>query len=72
LIEGKMQSTGLNYFRAKQTKFWTLKPEIATTAKMCARCGFIIWLGDVARLAALRKNAAAKAAKDSSVNQESK
>lgn len=72
LIEGKMQSTGLNYFRAKQTKFWTLKPEIATTAKMCARCGFIIWYGDVARLASLRKKALAKAPKDSPANKESK
>src|ERR1700704_4392712 len=26
LVEGTVHSTGLNYFRPKQAKFWTLKP----------------------------------------------
>ncbi len=61
LLEGRVQSTGLNYFRPKQTKFWILRPgNIATTAKMCARCGSIVWYGDTAKLAALRAKAEMK------------
>jgi excisionase family DNA binding protein len=60
LLEGKVRSTGLNYFRPRQAKFWTLKPaDVATTAKMCARCGAIVWFGDTAKLASLRLDAAA-------------
>jgi excisionase family DNA binding protein len=55
LLEGRVQSTGLLYFRPKGAKFWTLKPgNVSTTARMCARCGAIIWFGDTAKLAALR------------------
>jgi excisionase family DNA binding protein len=74
LLEGRVQSTGLNYFHPKRTKFWTLKPtNIATTAKMCARCGAIIWFGDTARLAELRTNAEAKeAGSKTSVKKEQK
>ena len=58
LLEGRVQSTGLNYFRPKRAKFWTLKPaNIGTTAKMCARCGAILWFGDTTKLAALRADA---------------
>jgi excisionase family DNA binding protein len=64
LLEGHVRSTGLNYFRPKRTKFWTLKPaNIATTAKMCARCGAIIWFGDTVTLAALRADAETKETK---------
>ena len=55
LLPGKVRSTGLNYFAPDKTKFWTLKGSfIDTKAKMCARCGAIVWFGDVAKLAALR------------------
>lgn len=63
LLEGRVQGTGLNYFRPKRAKFWTLKDaSIATTAKMCARCGAIVWFGDTAKLAALRTDTEAKEA----------
>ncbi len=62
LIEGRVQSTGLNYFTPKKTKFWTLKDStIETAARMCAQCGAIVWFGDTAKLAKLR-NSAKKAA----------
>ncbi|MDB6020954.1 MAG: hypothetical protein JWQ04_811 [Pedosphaera sp.] len=61
LLEGRVQSTGLNYFRPAQAKFWTLKPaNIATTAKMCAHCGAIIWFGDTTKLADLRTDSETK------------
>jgi len=55
LIEGQVRSTGLNYFTPKKSKFWTLKDSfVATKAKMCARCGAIVWFGDLVKLTALR------------------
>jgi excisionase family DNA binding protein len=55
LVEGKVRSTGLNYFTPKKSKFWTLKDSfVETKVKMCSRCGAIIWFGDVVKLAALR------------------
>jgi excisionase family DNA binding protein len=55
LIEGKVRSTGLNYFTPQKSKFWTLKDSfVATKAKMCARCGAIVWFGDLVKLATLR------------------
>ncbi len=61
LIEGTVRSTGLNYFSPKKTKFWTLKDSsVATQARMCARCGAIVWFGDTAKLAALRVEARPK------------
>jgi hypothetical protein len=32
---------------------------IQTSAKMCARCGAIIWFGDLEKLTSLQKKAAA-------------
>jgi excisionase family DNA binding protein len=61
LMEGAVRSTGLNYFAPKKTKFWTLKDSsIATNARMCARCGAIVWFGDTAKLASLRVQARSK------------
>lgn len=55
LLEGKVRSTGLNYFAPKKTKFWTLRDSfVDTNAKMCERCGAIIWFGDLVKLAKLR------------------
>lgn len=56
LVEGKVQSTGLNYFRPGKAKFWTLKDAfVGTKAKMCTRCGAIVWFGETEKLASLRK-----------------
>lgn len=55
LVEGRVRSTGLNYFTPKKTKFWTLKEStVETTARMCARCGAIVWFGDTKKLALLQ------------------
>jgi excisionase family DNA binding protein len=65
LIAGTVRSTGLNYFAPKKTKFWTLKDSsVATHARMCARCGAIVWFGDTAKLAALRVQARPKETSD--------
>ena len=57
LLEGHVQSTGRNYFRLKEAKFWTLKEgNIATQARMCGNCGAIFWFGDLPKLKALRKD----------------
>ncbi len=56
LIEGRVQGTGRNYFVPKKTKFWTLKDSnIETRAKMCTRCGVVVWFGDTEKLKALRE-----------------
>ena len=58
-VEGHVQSTGLNYFRLKKTKFWTLKEgNVATQSRMCGNCGVIFWFGDIAKMKALRKDRA--------------
>jgi DNA binding domain, excisionase family len=58
LVEGKVRTTGLNYFTPRKTKFWTLKDSfVQTSAKMCARCGAIIWFGDLEKLTSLQKKA---------------
>ncbi len=55
LVEGRVQSTGLVYFRPKKTKFWTLKDSnIDTHARMCPRCGSVFLFGDLEKLAALK------------------
>jgi excisionase family DNA binding protein len=60
LVEGKVRTTGLNYFTPRKTKFWTLKDSfVQTSARMCARCGAIIWFGDLEKLSSLQKKAAA-------------
>lgn len=63
LVEGRVQSTGLLYFRPKKTKFWTLKDSnIETDARMCPRCGAIAWFGNTTKLKELQdemQNAAA-------------
>jgi excisionase family DNA binding protein len=55
MVEGRVRSTGLNYFVPKQTRFWTLKDSfIETNARMCTRCGAIAMFGDAAKLGTLR------------------
>ena len=73
LLEGKVQSTGLNYFIPQKTKFWTLKDSyVATKARMCARCGAIVWFGDLIKLATLRMESQPKEAKIAPPNTEEK
>jgi excisionase family DNA binding protein len=56
LVEGKVRTTGLNYFTPHKTKFWTLKDSfVQTSAKMCVRCGAITWFGDLEKLTSLQE-----------------
>src|SRR5438270_6915510 len=65
LVAGKVRTTGLNYFTPGKTRFWTLKDSfISTTAKMCARCGTIIWFGDLEKLAKLQERAEVEHSKE--------
>jgi len=55
LVDGRVQGTGLTYFHPAKTKFWTLSDSyLETKARMCARCGTIVWYADTVKLAALR------------------
>jgi hypothetical protein len=66
LAEGKVHGTGLVYFVPRKTKFWTLRDSfIETTARMCARCGAIAWVGDTTKLAKLLVQAQEKEAEES-------
>jgi excisionase family DNA binding protein len=57
LVEGTVQSSGLNYFKPRKTKFWTFKTSnVDTEAWMCARCGCVTWFGDVEKLASLKQS----------------
>jgi excisionase family DNA binding protein len=61
LVEGAVRSTGLNYFVPSRTKFWTLKgSDVKTNAKMCVKCGAIVWFGDAAKLSGLLSRVRAK------------
>jgi excisionase family DNA binding protein len=56
LVRGRVQSTGRIYFYLDETKFWTAKTsDIDTEARMCSRCGAIIWFGDVSKLIQISK-----------------
>ncbi len=69
LVEGRVRTTGLNYFTPVKTKFWTLKDSfVGTRAKMCSRCGAIIWFGDLDKLAKLRAKGSAKADDEKAAN----
>jgi excisionase family DNA binding protein len=62
MVEGRVQSTGLNYFRPKKIKFWTLKDtNIETRGMMCKRCGAILWFGDVTKLNVVKTETGKKA-----------
>ncbi len=55
VVAGRLQSTGLVYFRPGKTKFWTYRDSnVKTTGAMCTRCGGISWFGDTEKLAGLR------------------
>jgi excisionase family DNA binding protein len=65
LVEGKVRGAGLVYFVPKKTKFWTLKDSfVETTARMCTRCGGIVWFGNTTKLSKLRTAPPQKSEKD--------
>lgn len=62
LVEGRVRGTGLVYFVPRKTKFWTLRDSfIETTARMCTRCGGIVWFGDTPKLTNLLDQSQSKA-----------
>ena len=55
LVPGRMQSTGLLYFRPQKTKFWTfLEANVPVQGKMCPQCGAVTLFGDAGKLNKLR------------------
>ena len=63
MVTGKFRSTGLNYFRPKKSKFWTVRDSnIKSMAVMCQKCGAITHFGDSVKLEKLV--ARAKAAEE--------
>jgi len=51
LVDGRILSTGHIYFAPKKTKFLTFRTgSVATTAKVCPRCGYINLYADVEKL----------------------
>jgi predicted nucleic-acid-binding Zn-ribbon protein len=48
---GKVQSTGQIHFRPKNTPFFTLSTnEVDISAEMCVDCGYILLIGNLAKL----------------------
>jgi ribosomal protein S27AE len=55
LLDGKLQTSGLVYFRPTKTKFWTFKDgNVNVRSLMCTRCGGLFCIGDVAKLNSLK------------------
>ncbi len=69
LAEGRIQSTGLIYFRPdhKKTRFWTyLDANVPLQARMCTQCGAISLFGDTDKLQKLQVDKAAAASEGTS------
>ena len=61
LVEGSVQSTGRLYFRPKKTRFFTLREGVVkVNALVCPRCGHIMLIADVKKLARLLKDGASE------------
>jgi len=54
LVAGRVQATGLLYFKPDKTKFWSFEESlISTRAHMCAACGHLQLHADTAKLGRL-------------------
>ena len=54
LVEGKLQGTGLLYFRPRKTRFWVFRESmVPTRARVCAACGYIQLHADTETLSGL-------------------
>ena len=54
LVPGRVQGTGLLYFKPEKTKFWTFEESlISTRAHMCTACGYLQLHADTAKLGRL-------------------
>jgi excisionase family DNA binding protein len=55
VMPGRVQSTGLIYFRPDKTKFWKLTDSnVKTQARMCTNCGHVLLFGDTSKLEGLK------------------
>ena len=51
LVAGRLQGTGLLYFKPEKTRFWTFEESLVPTrAHMCAACGHLQLHADTAKL----------------------
>src|SRR5690349_5660242 len=54
LVSGRLQGTGLLYFKPDKTKFWTFEESlISTRSHMCTACGYLQLHADTAKLGRL-------------------
>ena len=54
LLAGRLQGTGLLYFKPDKTKFWTFEESLVPTrAHVCAACGYLQLHADTAKLGRL-------------------
>jgi ribosomal protein S27AE len=54
LLEGRLQGTGLLYFRPRKTRFWVFRESmVPTKAKVCPACGYIQLHADTEKLSRL-------------------
>ena len=54
LLAGRLQGTGLLYFKPDKTKFWTFEESLVPTrAHVCAACGYLQLHADNAKLGRL-------------------
>ena len=55
LVAGRVQGTGLLYFKPEKTKFWTFEESLVPTrAHMCAACGYMQMHADTEKLRRLQ------------------
>lgn len=61
LIDGKLQGTGLLYFKPAKTKFWVFEESLVPTkAKVCAACGYVQLHADTEKLHRLKSSGKAQ------------
>jgi len=56
LADGKLQSTGLVYFKPAKTKFWSFdESTVEVRARVCVDCGYVDLYADTSKLKRLVK-----------------
>ena len=57
LADGRLQTTGKVYFKAKKTRFWTFAENMVNvSARVCVDCGYIDLYADTSKLKRLVKD----------------
>ena len=56
LVEGRLQSTGVIYFKPKETKFLVMADSLVSIqARVCSDCGYIDLYADTKKLKKISK-----------------